>query len=74
MLFPAKHLTKVTRDRVVLVNMLMKGMPINVGAILRQNMMKFKNNLRWQFCYGRLISHFLRAEGIEEEAVDMTVA
>ncbi|KAH0685359.1 hypothetical protein KY290_016637 [Solanum tuberosum] len=53
-LLPAKHLTEVTRDMVVLVYMLMKGMPINVGAILRQNMMK--------------------AEGIEEEAVDMTVA
>ncbi|KAH0729888.1 hypothetical protein KY289_001076 [Solanum tuberosum] len=33
-----------------------QGMPINVGAILRQNIIK------------------LRAEGIEEEAVDMTVA
>ncbi|KAG5580083.1 hypothetical protein H5410_050710 [Solanum commersonii] len=31
----AKHLTDVTRDRVVLVCMLMKGMLINVGAILR---------------------------------------
>ncbi|KAG5577046.1 hypothetical protein H5410_057180 [Solanum commersonii] len=50
----AKHLTDVTRDRVVLVYMLMKGMPINVGAILRQNMMKFRNNLRWRFCYGRV--------------------
>ncbi|KAG5571049.1 hypothetical protein H5410_060815 [Solanum commersonii] len=29
------------------------------------------NNLRWRFCYGGLI---LKAEGIEEEAVDMTVA
>uniref|UniRef100_M1E149 Putative plant transposon protein domain-containing protein n=1 Tax=Solanum tuberosum TaxID=4113 RepID=M1E149_SOLTU len=73
-LLPAKHLTEVTRDRVVLVYMLMKGMPINVGAILRQNMMKFRNNLRWRFCYGGLITYFLRAEGIEEKAVDMTVA
>ncbi|KAH0763513.1 hypothetical protein KY290_019586 [Solanum tuberosum] len=73
-LLPAKHLTEVTRDRVVLVYMLMKGMPINVGVILRQNMMKFRNNLRWRFCYGGLITRFLRAEGIEEETVDMTVA
>ncbi|KAH0644669.1 hypothetical protein KY284_032553 [Solanum tuberosum] len=51
-----------------------EGMPINVGAILRQNLMKFQNNLRWRFCYGGLITRFLRAEGIEEEAVDMTVA
>ncbi|KAG5600525.1 hypothetical protein H5410_031895 [Solanum commersonii] len=73
-LLPAKHLTEVIRDRVVLVYMLMKGMPINVRAILRQNMMKFRNNLRWRFCYGGLITHFLRAGGIEEETVDMTVA
>ncbi|KAG5587562.1 hypothetical protein H5410_047996 [Solanum commersonii] len=32
----AKHLSDVTRDRVVLVHILMKGMPINVRAILRQ--------------------------------------
>uniref|UniRef100_M1DG69 Putative plant transposon protein domain-containing protein n=1 Tax=Solanum tuberosum TaxID=4113 RepID=M1DG69_SOLTU len=73
-LLPAKHLTEVTRDKVVLVYMLMKEMPINVGAILRQNMMKFRNNLRWRFCYGGLITRFLRAEGIEEKTVDMTVA
>ncbi|KAG5584671.1 hypothetical protein H5410_045105 [Solanum commersonii] len=60
--------------RIVLVYMLMKGMPINVGAILRQNMIKFRNNLRWRFCYGGLITHFLRAQGIKEEAVDLTVA
>ncbi|KAH0658257.1 hypothetical protein KY289_027005 [Solanum tuberosum] len=73
-LLPAKHLIDVTRDRVVLVYMLMKGMLINVGEILRQNMMKFRNNLRWRFCYGGLITRFLRAEGIEEETVDMIVA
>uniref|UniRef100_M1DYX5 Putative plant transposon protein domain-containing protein n=1 Tax=Solanum tuberosum TaxID=4113 RepID=M1DYX5_SOLTU len=73
-LLPVKHLTEVTRDRVVLVYMLMKGMPINVGAILRQNMMKFRNNLRWRFCYGGLITRFLRTQGIEEEACDMTIA
>ncbi|KAH0661654.1 hypothetical protein KY284_026585 [Solanum tuberosum] len=73
-LLPLKHLTEVTRDRVVLVYMLMKGMPINVGAILRQNMMKFRNNMRWRFCYGGLITHFLRAQCIGEEVVDLTIA
>ncbi|KAH0688947.1 hypothetical protein KY289_016305 [Solanum tuberosum] len=73
-LLSAKHLTEVTRDRVVLVYMLMKEMPNNVGAILRQNMMKFRNNLRWRFCYRGLITRFLRTEGIEEETVDMTIA
>uniref|UniRef100_M1E0W6 Putative plant transposon protein domain-containing protein n=1 Tax=Solanum tuberosum TaxID=4113 RepID=M1E0W6_SOLTU len=73
-LLPAKHLTEVTQDRVVLVYMLMKGMPINVGEILRQNMMKFRNNLRWRFCYRGLITRFLRNQGIEEEACDLTNA
>ncbi|KAH0712303.1 hypothetical protein KY289_008262 [Solanum tuberosum] len=49
-------------------------MSITVGAILRQSMMTFRNNLRWRFYYGGLITHFLRAEGIEEEPVDMIVA
>ncbi|KAH0633351.1 hypothetical protein KY284_036137 [Solanum tuberosum] len=73
-LLPAKHLTEVTQDRVELVYMLMKGMSINVGAILRQNMMKFRNNLRWWFCYGRLITRFFTNQGIEEEACDLTIA
>ncbi|KAG5580800.1 hypothetical protein H5410_051427 [Solanum commersonii] len=71
---PAKHLIDMTRDRVVLVYMLMKGMPINVGAILRQNMMKFRKNMRWRFCYGEMITRLLRAEGIEKEELDVTVA
>ncbi|KAH0754315.1 hypothetical protein KY290_024585 [Solanum tuberosum] len=33
-----------------------------------------QNNLRWRFCYGGLITHFLRAEGIDEKAVDMPVS
>lgn len=33
-LFPANNFSKVMRDRVVLIYMLMKGMPINVRAIL----------------------------------------
>ncbi|KAH0757937.1 hypothetical protein KY290_021430 [Solanum tuberosum] len=37
-------------------------------------MMKFRNNLRWRFYYGGLITRFLRIESIEEKAVDMTVA
>uniref|UniRef100_M1DE17 Uncharacterized protein n=1 Tax=Solanum tuberosum TaxID=4113 RepID=M1DE17_SOLTU len=49
-------------------------MPITVGAILRQNIMKFRNNLRWRFYYGGLITRFLRAEGIEEKSVNLTVA
>ena len=71
---PSKHLTDVTWDRVVLVYMLMKGMPVNVGAILKQNMMMFRNNFRWGFYYGGLITYFLRSHEIEEEELEMTVA
>lgn len=45
-LFPANNFSKVMRDRVVLIYMLMKVMPINIEEILRQNMMKFGNNMR----------------------------
>ena len=55
------------------VYMLMKGMLINVGEILRQNMMKFTNYLRWQFYYGGLITQFLWSHDNEEEVVDMNV-
>ncbi|KAH0655201.1 hypothetical protein KY285_030083 [Solanum tuberosum] len=72
-LLPAKHLAEVMRDIVVLVYMLMKGMPINVGVILRQNMMKFRNNMRWRLCYGGLITRFLKAHGIDEEAIELTI-
>ena len=71
---PIKHLTGVARDRVVLVYTFMKGMYVNVGAILRQNMMKFLNNLSWGFCYGGLITRFLRSREIKEEELEMTVS
>ncbi|KAG5614971.1 hypothetical protein H5410_014795 [Solanum commersonii] len=61
----AKNLSYVMWDKVVLIYMLMKGMPINVGAILRDNMMMFRNNLR-------MITYFLRAEGIKEEVRNKT--
>lgn len=51
----------------------MKGMSINVGEILRQNMMKFRNNMWCQFYYGGLITKFLWSHEIEEELVDMTI-
>ncbi|KAG5580894.1 hypothetical protein H5410_051521 [Solanum commersonii] len=76
-LLPAKHLPEATMDRVVLVYMLMKGMPINVGAILRQHMMKFRNNMRWWFCYGGTkaldISHGLVLSSQERQTRDDSV-
>ncbi|KAG5589799.1 hypothetical protein H5410_040313 [Solanum commersonii] len=45
-LLPCKHTTDVTRERVVLVYRLMKGLPVNVWAILRQNMLKLRTNKR----------------------------
>ncbi|TMW81017.1 hypothetical protein EJD97_012785 [Solanum chilense] len=37
-------------------------------------MMMFRNNLRWGFYYGGLITYFLRSHEIEEEELEMTVA
>lgn len=52
MFIPPKPLTNVARDRVILVYMLTKGMPVNEGEIQRQYMMNIQNNLRWQFFIG----------------------
>ncbi|KAG5631624.1 hypothetical protein H5410_003341 [Solanum commersonii] len=41
-----KYTSEVTKDKIVLVYILMKGMPVNVGSLLRQNIMKFRNNKR----------------------------
>ncbi|KAG5599813.1 hypothetical protein H5410_031183 [Solanum commersonii] len=54
-LLPCKHTTDVTRERVVLVYRLMKGLLVNVGAILKQNMLKFRTNKRWHFYYGSIM-------------------
>ncbi|KAG5628010.1 hypothetical protein H5410_013228 [Solanum commersonii] len=67
-----KHTTDVTRERVVLIYHLMKGLPVNVGAILKQNMLKFRTNKRWHFCYGRIITRYLHALQIEEEVHDLS--
>lgn len=37
-------MANVSRERVVLIYHLMKGLPVNVRAILRQNMLKFRTN------------------------------
>ncbi|KAH0632964.1 hypothetical protein KY284_035750 [Solanum tuberosum] len=49
----------------------MKRLPVNVGAILRQNMLKFRINKWWNFCYGSLLTRYLRALEIEEEVHDL---
>ncbi|KAH0754743.1 hypothetical protein KY290_025013 [Solanum tuberosum] len=70
-LLPCKHTTDVTRERVVLIYGLMKGLPVNVGDILKQNMLKFRTNKRWRFCYGSIITRYLRAFLIKEEVHDV---
>ena len=37
-------------------------------------MIKFRNNMRLRFYYGGLITHLLSAQGIEEEACDLTIS
>ncbi|KAG5628133.1 hypothetical protein H5410_013351 [Solanum commersonii] len=51
-----RHTTDVTRERSVLVYRLMKGLPVNAKDILKQNMLKFRTNKRWRFCYGSIIT------------------
>ncbi|KAH0709236.1 hypothetical protein KY284_010663 [Solanum tuberosum] len=71
-LLPCKHTTDVTRERVVLIYHLMKGLPVNVGDILKQNMLKFRTNRRCCFCYGSIITRYLWALQIEEEVHDVS--
>lgn len=71
-ILPGKHTTEVTRDRVILIYRLMKGLPVNVGYILRHNMMKSRNNKRWRYCYRILLTRYLRTLEIEEECQDLT--
>ncbi|KAG5605589.1 hypothetical protein H5410_027081 [Solanum commersonii] len=70
-LLSCKHTTNVTREKVVLVYRLMKGLPMNVGAILKENMLKFRTKKRCHFCYGSIINRYLRALQIEKEVRDM---
>ncbi|KAG5631152.1 hypothetical protein H5410_002869 [Solanum commersonii] len=70
-LFPCKHMFEFTRERVMLVYRLMKGLPVNAGAILRQNMLKFWTNWRWSFCYGSLQTRYLRILETEEEVYEV---
>ncbi|KAH0767859.1 hypothetical protein KY285_003730 [Solanum tuberosum] len=71
-LLPCKHTTDVTRERVVLVYRLMKVLPVNMRAILKQNMLKFSTNKRWCLCYGSIITRYLQALQIEEEVHDVS--
>ncbi|MCE3051689.1 hypothetical protein HAX54_050520, partial [Datura stramonium] len=58
------HMSEIARERVVLVHMLMKGMPINFGAVLRDNMRRLRDNCRWKYCRSSLLTQFLRGADI----------
>ncbi|KAH0634866.1 hypothetical protein KY284_037652 [Solanum tuberosum] len=45
-----------------------------VCSVLLLEYVEVHNNKWWKFCYGSLITRFLRAKGIEEESLDMTIA
>ncbi|KAH0650410.1 hypothetical protein KY284_030322 [Solanum tuberosum] len=66
-LLSCKHTTDVIRERVMLIYRLMKSLPVNVGAILKQNILKFRTNKRWRFYYGSIITRYIWALLIEEE-------
>ncbi|KAG5605325.1 hypothetical protein H5410_026817 [Solanum commersonii] len=65
----ARHTSEAKKGRVVLFYNLMKGLQINVGSILRQNMLKFCNNKRWHFCYDSLLTWFLRSLGLRKKCM-----
>lgn len=70
-LLPCKKTIDVTRGGVVLIYHLMKGLPVNVGAILKHNMLKVSTNNRWNFCYRSIITRYLWVLVIEEEVPDL---
>ncbi|MCE0480557.1 hypothetical protein HAX54_037524 [Datura stramonium] len=55
-LLPGTHTTEISRERVVLVYMLMNGLPTNFGAVLGENMRRSKDNFYWKYCYGSLLT------------------
>lgn len=55
----------------MLIYRLMKGLTVNVGAILRKNMLEFRTNKIWCFRYRSIITRYLRVLLIEEEVHDV---
>lgn len=54
-----KHTCNVIQQRVILVYMLIKGMDINAGAIIRDNVRRSLINQRWRYYYGTIFTGFL---------------
>lgn len=70
-LMPCRHTSEVTRDIILLVYCLMKGLPMNVASVLRNKLLKLCNNKRWWFCYGSLLTLFLWSHGVGKEFHDL---
>ena len=51
----------------MLIYCLVKGLPVNVRAILRKVMLKVRTTKRWYFYYGSIVTSALRELIIEEE-------
>ncbi|MCE3216542.1 hypothetical protein HAX54_006842 [Datura stramonium] len=65
-----KHVTHVTRKRVCIVNVLMTGMPINVGVIIKNVLKRERVKKDQSFGFEGLLTRFLRGHDIEEEEAD----
>ncbi|MCD7471133.1 hypothetical protein HAX54_011436 [Datura stramonium] len=65
-----KHATYITLERVYLVYVLMTGMSIKVGVILRNFLRRAMIVKRYRLSFGALLTQFLRALHIEEKATD----
>ncbi|MCD7451874.1 hypothetical protein HAX54_013700, partial [Datura stramonium] len=51
----------------MLVYMHIKGLRINFGAVVKDNMRRLRDNYRWKFYYGSLLNQFFKDVGIKEE-------
>ncbi|MCD9640540.1 hypothetical protein HAX54_025897 [Datura stramonium] len=67
---PKKHVTQVNRERVCLVYVLMTGIPINVGVIIKTVLKRARVKKGQNFGFGGLLTQFLRGHDIEGEEVD----
>ncbi|MCD9560715.1 hypothetical protein HAX54_019461 [Datura stramonium] len=67
---PGKHITHMTRERVCSVYVLMTGMPINMGVIIKNVLKRARVKKGKNFGFGGLLTRFLCGHDIEEGEAD----
>jgi hypothetical protein len=69
-LIPGLHFTEVTRDRVCLVYAFMKGIEINVGAVIKSTIRKSRVHRGRGYAFGGLITELCIRAGVPQEQCD----